>query len=95
MPEDDMLVVGLTSRVFGNRLTVSVAAIVWVVILLVVSVPVTEALNDTPAKALALEWTVKEIVVGEVVTVPDVDEAVSQLGKPAIEYPTLPVVALS
>jgi hypothetical protein len=42
----------------------------------------------------ALEFTVNVIVFGVVVTVPEVDEAVSQLGA-VIEYFTLPKVALS
>ena len=42
----------------------------------------------------ALEFTVNVMVFAAVVTVPDVDEAVSQLGV-VIEYFTLPPVALS
>ena len=41
----------------------------------------------------ALEFTVNVMVFAVVVTVPDVDEAVSQLGV-VIEYFTLPPVAL-
>ena len=43
------------------------------------------ALCDPAAKTLAFEFTVKVIVVGAVVSVPDVEDAESQLGKPLIE----------
>jgi hypothetical protein len=43
------------------------------------------ALCDPAAKALAFEFTVKVMIVGVVVSVPDVEDAESQLGKPLIE----------
>jgi hypothetical protein len=43
----------------------------------------------------ALPFTVKVTVKGEVVAVPLVNEAVSQVGTPEIEKLTLPDVALS
>ena len=42
------------------------------------------ALCDPAAKALAFELTVKVMIVGVVVSVPDVEVAESQLGKPLI-----------
>ena len=47
------------------------------------------------ARPSAVGFTVKVTVVAEVVAVPDIDEAVSQLGTPEIAKLTAPVVALS
>src|SRR5205809_3695740 len=46
-------------------------------------------------RPFALAFTVNVTVVGDVVTVPEVVEAVSQLGSPEIEKPTEPVAELS
>jgi hypothetical protein len=43
------------------------------------------ALCDPVAKALAFEFTVKVTIVGVVVSVPAVEDAESQLGRPLIE----------
>jgi hypothetical protein len=46
------------------------------------------------ASEAAPEFTVKVIVVGELVAVPEVDDAVSQLGMKEIEYATFPLPEL-
>src|SRR5712692_10134390 len=90
-----MLVAGVTCNA-GRALTVSVAVRLVLPWPLVVLVKVIVAGPDVPgARLLALAFTVKVTVVGDVVTVPEAAEAVSQLGTPEIEKLAEPVVALN
>ena len=84
----------LTARLYCFGLTTSVAARVafpWLLVVLLKSI----LLAWVPGPRLrALEFTVNVMVFAVVVTVPDVDEAVNQLGV-VIKYFTLPNVAVS
>ena len=86
MPDDAMSLAGVTTKAsVPDPVTVSAADMLSVVVLLVVSVKTIVALLVPLQSALAFELTVKVTVVGDVVTVPEVDDAVSQVGTPEIE----------
>ena len=90
-----MGVAGVTCNAEGG-FTVSVAVRVVLPWPLVVLVKVTVAgPYVAAARPFALAFTVNVTVVGDVVTVPEVAEAVNQLGMPEIEKFTDPLVALS
>ena len=84
-----MLVAGATTNVGAAfALTVRVAVrLVLLKLMLPVYVP--------DVRLFALELIAKVTVVPDLPTVPDVDEAVSQLGTLVIIYFTLPLAALS
>ena len=87
---------GVTSKVGTGTLTVSVAARVVLPRPFVVLAKVIVVGPYTPGtRVFALAFTVKVMVVADVVTVPEVAEAVSQLGRPEIEKPATPAVVLN
>ena len=90
-----MLVAGVTCNTAGG-LTVSVAVRLVLPWPFVVLVKMIVAGPYVPgARLFALAFTVKVTVVADVVTVPAVAEAVSQLGSPEIEKFAELVVVLS
>src|SRR5712692_3384217 len=90
-----MLVAGVAC-IAGGALTVSVAVRLVLPWPLVVLVKVMVAGPDVPgARLFALAFTVKVTVVAEVVAVPEVADALSQLGTPEIEKLAEPVVVLN
>ena len=91
--QDQKMSLGGTS---ANEPTVSIAVRVVLPCPFVVFVKLIVVGPYVPgARPFALAFTVKVTVVADVVAVPEVAEAVSQLGTPEIEKFTDPLVALS
>ncbi len=93
VPELAISVPGETCRV-GPR-TVSEALRVWFPWPFVVLLKLIVAGYVPGPRLLALAFTVNVMAVGVVVAVPDVADGVSQLGRPVIWKPTLPLDVLT